>query len=48
MTRNVASGKVLEKLGLKKEGYLKQHFKKWGLYEDIAAYGLSRCDVAYD
>jgi len=27
MARNPASGKVLEKLGLKKEGYLKQHFK---------------------
>ena len=44
MVRNVASGKVLEKLGLKKEGHLKQHFKKWGVYEDVAVYGLCRCD----
>ena len=48
MTRNVASGKVLEKLGLKKEGQLKQHFKKWGVYENIAVYGLCRCDIAHD
>ena len=44
MTRNPASGKVLEKLGLKKEGLLKQHFKKRDVYEDIAVYGLCRCD----
>lgn len=48
MTRNVASEKVLEKLGLKKEGILKQHFKKWDVYEDIAVYGLCRCDYKYD
>ena len=44
MTRNVASGKVLEKIGLTKEGHLKQHFKKWDIYEDIAVYGLCRTD----
>ena len=48
MTRNLASGKVLENLGLKKEGILKQHFKKWDVYEDIAVYGLCRCDYKYD
>ena len=48
MTRNHASGKVLEKLGLKKEGVLKQHFKKWDVYEDIAVYGLCRCEYKYD
>ena len=44
MARNPASGKVLEKLGFKKEGHLKQHFKKWDIYEDIAVYGLCRSD----
>ena len=48
MTRNLASGKVLEKLGLKKEDILKQHFKKWDVYADIALYGLCRCDYKYD
>ena len=47
MTRNDASGKVLEKLGLTKEGHLKQHFKKWGIYEDIAVYGLCRADYTF-
>jgi len=44
IVRNPASGKVLQKLGFKKEGILKQHFKKWGIYEDIAVYGLCRSD----
>ena len=44
MTRNKASGEVLEKLGFKKEGHLKQHFKKWGVYEDVAVYSLCRCE----
>jgi [ribosomal protein S5]-alanine N-acetyltransferase len=44
LTRNSASGKVLQKLGFKKEGILKQHFKKWDVYEDIAVYGLCRAD----
>ena len=44
LTRNSSSGKVLQKLGFKKEGVLKQHFKKWGIYEDIAVYGLCQSD----
>lgn len=44
LTRNTASGKVLQKLGFKKEGILKQHFKKWGIFEDIAVYGLLKSD----
>ena len=48
MVRNLASGKVLENLGFEKEGMLKQHFKKWGQYEDIAVYGLCRCNYQYN
>jgi ribosomal-protein-alanine N-acetyltransferase len=44
LIRNPASGKVLQKLGFKKEGVLKEHFKKWGIYEHIAVYGLCRSD----
>ena len=44
MTRNPVSGKVLKKLGFKNEGILKQEFKKWDVYEDIAVYGLCRAD----
>jgi [ribosomal protein S5]-alanine N-acetyltransferase len=39
---NVASGRVLEKVGMRREGVLKQHIKKWGKYEDAVFYGLTR------
>ncbi|MEF7439856.1 GNAT family N-acetyltransferase [Paenibacillus lautus] len=39
---NPASGKVMQKLGMKHEGLLRQHVKKWGEYEDLAHYGLLR------
>ncbi|MCI0867423.1 MAG: GNAT family N-acetyltransferase, partial [Chloroflexi bacterium] len=39
-TRNPASGRVLQKIGMTGEGCLKQSIKKWGAYEDIEYYGL--------
>jgi RimJ/RimL family protein N-acetyltransferase len=42
MLRNPASGRVMEKLGMKQEGVLKQHVKKWGTFEDVALYGILR------
>jgi RimJ/RimL family protein N-acetyltransferase len=39
-TRNPASGKVLEKAGMKYEGTMKSHIRKWDKYEDIAFYGI--------
>lgn len=38
--RNLASGKVLEKLGMKKEGLLKEHLLKNGIREDVIIRGL--------
>lgn len=38
--KNPASGKVMEKLGMKYEGLLRQHVRKWGEYEDLVHYGL--------
>lgn len=38
--KNPASGKVMEKLGMKYEGILRQHVKKSGQYEDLVYYGL--------
>lgn len=38
--RNPASGRVLQKIGMSKEGTARQHTKKWGLYEDLVLYGL--------
>jgi RimJ/RimL family protein N-acetyltransferase len=42
--RNPASGQVMKKLGMKREGVLRQHAKKWDSYEDMVFYGLLRKD----
>lgn len=39
-TRNPASGRVLQKIGMKLEGTLRQHDKKWGTYVDVEVYGI--------
>jgi RimJ/RimL family protein N-acetyltransferase len=44
--RNPASGRVMEKLGMKREGCLRRHIKKWGEFEDEVAYGLLREEFA--
>jgi len=44
MNRNPASGRVLEKAGMKFEGELRQHFLKWGKFEDERIYGILRTD----
>src|SRR5690554_6346506 len=38
--KNPASGKVMKKIGMKYEGVLRQHVKKWDEYEDLLYYGL--------
>jgi len=38
--RNEASGRVLEKLGMKREGFLRAHVRKSGVWEDIVEYGI--------
>jgi len=40
--RNPASGRVLEKIGMRREGLFRRHTKKWNGYEDIVAYGILR------
>jgi len=42
LTRNPASGRVLEKAGFIHEGSRPSHAKKWGKLEDIEEYGLLR------
>ena len=39
--RNPASARVMEKVGLKKEGCLAKHFLKNGTYEDVLLCGLA-------
>jgi ribosomal-protein-alanine N-acetyltransferase len=41
-TRNAASGRVLEKAGMKFEGIHRQHDKKWGEVLDVAVYAILR------
>ena len=38
--RNPASGRVLEKIGMRREGVFRRHTRKWEGYEDIVAYGI--------
>lgn len=39
-TRNPASGRVMQKLGMKFEGVLRESARKWGRFEDVAVYGI--------
>lgn len=44
--RNAASGRVMQKLGMTREGRLRHHVKKWGGYEDLEYYGILREEFA--
>ena len=44
LTRNPASARVLVKLGMTHEGHKRQHYQKWGHFEDVEEYGLLRAD----
>lgn len=41
---NLASGRVIQKMGLKQEGLFRQHVKKWGTYTDAVMYGILRSE----
>jgi RimJ/RimL family protein N-acetyltransferase len=41
---NPASGKVMINAGMRYEGCLRHHVKKWGQYKDIKVYGLLRSE----
>jgi ribosomal-protein-alanine N-acetyltransferase len=43
-TRNPASGRVMQKLGMKHEGCLRQHFEKWDAFEDMEIYGILKSE----
>lgn len=46
MVRNPASGRVLEKIGMKREGLLRQRVRKWGVFEDVVLLAILRQDWA--
>ncbi len=40
MSGNRASGRVLEKLGMRREGLRRHHAWKWGVFVDLELYGI--------
>jgi len=44
MSKNKASGKVMQNVGLSYEGTLRQDILKWNKYEDVDIYGLIKED----
>ncbi|MEL7498003.1 MAG: GNAT family N-acetyltransferase [Planctomycetota bacterium] len=44
LARNPASGRVLEKIGMTREGLFRQHVRKWGCFEDVVFYGMLASD----
>lgn len=44
MLRNPSSARVLEKVGMRREGVLRQRVRKWGVFEDVALYATLRAD----
>lgn len=45
-TDNPASTRVMEKIGMKYEGTLRQHVSKWGEFKDFATYGCMKSEWA--
>jgi ribosomal-protein-alanine N-acetyltransferase len=41
---NPASGKVLQKVGMKYEGRLRNHVRKWDQFQDLEFYGILESD----
>jgi len=39
-SNNTASGKVMKKIGMVQEGYLKEHVRHWGEYKDLFVFGI--------
>jgi RimJ/RimL family protein N-acetyltransferase len=46
MSRNRASMRVMEKIGMVHEGTLRQEIYHWGAFEDVEVYGLLQADYA--
>jgi ribosomal-protein-alanine N-acetyltransferase len=44
MSRNRASMRVMEKIGMVHEGTLRQEIYHWGAFEDVEVYGLLQAD----
>ncbi|KAF5035648.1 Spermidine N(1)-acetyltransferase [anaerobic digester metagenome] len=40
LSRNPASGRVMEKCGMVYEAHLREHGRKWGIFEDLDVRGI--------
>lgn len=40
LTRNPASGRIMQKVGMMHERHLRIYIKKWGVFEDFEMYGI--------
>jgi len=45
LSRNSASGRVMQKIGMRHEGSLRGHVRKWGVQEDVELYGVLRDEL---
>jgi [ribosomal protein S5]-alanine N-acetyltransferase len=43
--RNPASGRVMQKIGMRYEGCRRQHTLKWGEFLDVVDYGILKADL---
>ena len=48
LARNPASGRVMQKLGMQYEGQLRQHVRKWDVFEDIVTYAILQSEFRAD
>lgn len=44
IARNAASGRVMQKLGMTREGEMREHIRKWDTLENMVVYGLLRSE----
>jgi ribosomal-protein-alanine N-acetyltransferase len=42
LTRNPSSGRIMKKIGMKKEGEFREHVIKWDKYENLFFYGITQ------
>lgn len=43
-SHNPASGRVMQKIGMRYEGCRRQHIRKWENFEDLVQYGILKSD----
>ncbi len=48
LARNPASGRVMQKIGMRHEGTLREHMLKWGVFETMEYYAILRSEWEAD